>query len=1077
MHKVLLQIVTFLILVKINLWASGDSPVIMVVHSRGEVFEETISGMKKELSGGFKIEELSLNERSDVSWMAREIFSTDPKLIVLMDNKTIELYRNYQSDYPHNIIPAIACLGIDLADEIQTLKNAECIAYEIPIYNAISEAKNLFSKPVKKVGIISRRFMVKKIDASRALCRNDSIELELYILPDIDDCTNEIIRGIKKLCVDENIDMLWIPNDNIILDAKYLKHAWMPLIQKFKIPVIASNTMLVNPALDFGTIAIVPDLFGLGVQLAQKILIISKDDWELSNQTVDFPFSIRRYINMNQMIKKFDYVKESIRENDILLNEKPGENEKVVLEEKAKRDTSLSLGNIYNLDISSVSKRSEHLQDVATSIYVITEEDIRRSGASRLQDVLNMVPGVWVADQNYWTGTIGIREAADWLNTSVNAYLDGVPIINPYTGSLSFDTKFIPLQNIKRIEVIKGPGGVIYGANSATGIINIFTKNAESMNTINAGTSIGTRKHFEPYAQGAYHFQSSPVHLSYFASCKFHDGFDKNPEFSEEYLTVSGNKLLPSGIVPVNDTTIRNNFNNVNEGKSYCGTGRFNIEADPSPVIHLSGSVWGSIRQTTNYFSKGYDFPETPFEPIKKDSTWLDDSRVSDVTVNGKISFNFSENHNAFFHSYYNYNNLLYSVKKAGITNSNYTYTDFEFQDNFTLFASYPFRLKNSIGANCRLVKFNVDESKSFHRVFTESNKLAMIYAGFIQSTLSFRQIMDLTFGAKGEKWTLISAPPEISPSIRLAIKPHSTATLWGAWSRSVTVPGYVQTNIEMRNFATSAKWAYGAIPSEYIPAGAGKWICAVSNDNIKPAVYKTTEVGLRSSAIPRSMIDISGFYSLYNDKVDLTPIDLNKVIQSRIDPSDSIIPVYNTNLLKGKIYGVESVFKTKPFTMLSLEISYSLLKIIEEGQVIPGTDQMFQPRKYWEHSSPQNIIRGKLYLDLPASFFATLNALWRSKYNDFMTYDYIAQTYYPIEYGGVKTVSDQESSLLKFDVQVEKGFFSNKLFISLWGRNLMFNTTTQKYVLQTVESYTWYHIFYPNTVHPLYGGSIRYSF
>ena len=90
--------------------------------------------------------------------------------------------------------------------------------------------------------------------------------------------------------------------------------------------------------------------------------------------------------------------------------------------------SDLSLEELMTIKVTSVSKKSEKLSDVASSIYVITQEDIDRSGATRLQDVLNMVPGFFFVHTDYNDGYSGAREVSDGSQGSVLVLVDNVPI-------------------------------------------------------------------------------------------------------------------------------------------------------------------------------------------------------------------------------------------------------------------------------------------------------------------------------------------------------------------------------------------------------------------------------------------------------------------------------------------------------------------------------------------------------------------------------------------------------------------------------------------------------------------------
>jgi iron complex outermembrane receptor protein len=142
--------------------------------------------------------------------------------------------------------------------------------------------------------------------------------------------------------------------------------------------------------------------------------------------------------------------------------------------------TQVSLENLMNMEVTSVSKKEQKLSRAGAAIFVITQEDIRRSGASSIPDLLRMVPGVDVAqlDANIWV--ISIRGFADRFSDKVLVLIDGRSVYTPTSSGVYWDQQDVPLEDIERIEVIRGPGGTVWGANAVNGVINVITKNAKA---------------------------------------------------------------------------------------------------------------------------------------------------------------------------------------------------------------------------------------------------------------------------------------------------------------------------------------------------------------------------------------------------------------------------------------------------------------------------------------------------------------------------------------------------------------------------------------------------------------------
>lgn len=155
----------------------------------------------------------------------------------------------------------------------------------------------------------------------------------------------------------------------------------------------------------------------------------------------------------------------------------------------------LSLEELVKTDITSVSRKSQSLADVPAAAFVISAEDIRRSGAQALPDVLRMAPGIEVAQIDNGRYAITARGFNGRFATKLQVLIDGRSIYHPLFAGVIWELDPIPLDDIERIEIIRGAGSVMWGANAVNGVINIISKNArkQSGGAINvSGGSKGT---------------------------------------------------------------------------------------------------------------------------------------------------------------------------------------------------------------------------------------------------------------------------------------------------------------------------------------------------------------------------------------------------------------------------------------------------------------------------------------------------------------------------------------------------------------------------------------------------------
>jgi iron complex outermembrane receptor protein len=136
----------------------------------------------------------------------------------------------------------------------------------------------------------------------------------------------------------------------------------------------------------------------------------------------------------------------------------------------------LSLEQLSNIEVTSVSGRAENLQQAAASIFVITAQDIRRSTATSLPEALRLAPNLLVAQTSAGQWAISARGFNDAISNKLLVLVDGRTIYSPLFAGVFWDANDVVLEDIDRIEVISGPGGTLWGANAVNGIINVVTK-------------------------------------------------------------------------------------------------------------------------------------------------------------------------------------------------------------------------------------------------------------------------------------------------------------------------------------------------------------------------------------------------------------------------------------------------------------------------------------------------------------------------------------------------------------------------------------------------------------------------
>src|SRR5256884_669315 len=162
--------------------------------------------------------------------------------------------------------------------------------------------------------------------------------------------------------------------------------------------------------------------------------------------------------------------------------------------------TAVSLEDLWNMQVTSVSKRTQKVADAAAAIFVLTQEDIRRSGATSIPEALRLVPGLKVAriDQNKWA--IGSRGFNGRFDNKLLVLIDGRSVYTPLFSGVYWNVQDVMLEDVDRIEVIRGPGATLWGANAVDGVINVITKKAQATQSGILTAEVGTE---ERTAEGA----------------------------------------------------------------------------------------------------------------------------------------------------------------------------------------------------------------------------------------------------------------------------------------------------------------------------------------------------------------------------------------------------------------------------------------------------------------------------------------------------------------------------------------------------------------------------------------------
>jgi iron complex outermembrane receptor protein len=184
----------------------------------------------------------------------------------------------------------------------------------------------------------------------------------------------------------------------------------------------------------------------------------------------------------------------------------------------------LSLEELSKIEVTTVSKEATGAFKSPNAIYVLTRDDIARSGATNIPDVLRLVPGVEVAQISSDKWAIGIRGFQGYLSKAVLVLIDGRSVYTPLFAGVYWEMQDTLIEDIDRIEVIRGPGGTIWGSNAVNGVINIITRNAKDTRGSLVSATGGNMEQGDLGAR----YGAGDDHLAYRVWGK---GFTRGPEY------------------------------------------------------------------------------------------------------------------------------------------------------------------------------------------------------------------------------------------------------------------------------------------------------------------------------------------------------------------------------------------------------------------------------------------------------------------------------------------------------------------------------------------------------------------
>lgn len=494
--------------------------------------------------------------------------------------------------------------------------------------------------------------------------------------------------------------------------------------------------------------------------------------------------------------------------------------------------SQLSLEELMAIEITSVAKKSQHLNKAPAAIYVISAEDIQQAGVTSLAEALRLAPGVHVAqiDGNKWS--VGIRGMGGRWASRLLVLMDGRTIYSPLFGGVNWDIQDTLLEDIERIEVIRGPGGTLWGANAVNGVINIITKKAADTQGGLAFARVGTHDNAAGFRYGA---EPSPgVYLRGYAKFNGREAFDQSDRAA---YTLGRPVGTPGG--PARD------------GWEMRRAGfRLDNRLSGSDSLTLQGDIYdGDIDQTSVTVAAARPGNALIPETVRANGAnlllrWQ--RRLADGELQVQAYVDRSDRNGA--------------ILRQGID-----IQDIELQHRFSLGARQD--IVWGVGYRAVTAELFGSNTASYSKVQNDNT----LYNVFLQDEIKLRPDLALTLGAKFEHNTYTGTEPQ--PSASLLWQVDDRQTLWASWSRAVRTPSISDRDVTLKltNLAPYTPIAYKGSPqfdSERLAAHEAGWRKQLRSDlSVDAAVFYYDYDDLRSTEQTASFPPTFVFGNLYQAK------------------------------------------------------------------------------------------------------------------------------------------------------------------------------------------------------------------
>ncbi len=525
----------------------------------------------------------------------------------------------------------------------------------------------------------------------------------------------------------------------------------------------------------------------------------------------------------------------------------------------------LSIEELADLKVTSASRISESLRNTPASVFVITAEDIRRSGVTSIPEALRLAPGVEVARRSAFEWSVSIRGFNSDLANKLLVLIDGRSVYSPLFAGVFWDVQDTLLEDVERIEVISGPGGTLWGANAVNGVINIITRKAGNTQGGYGEILGGNEERFIGGFRFGGTLGESVAARAYLKYVERDDSLTSRGDTAVDAMRMSraGFRLDWDGGTDDGFTVLGEAYSGETDGL-FAET--FTIGTLPAGTFRDSVDISGAnaLARWQRRLGDGADLQlQAYFDHTRRDIPNVYDERRNTFDVDFQHHLRLGSR-----------NDFLWGL----------AYRDTRDEIDNTLFASFE------------------PPSRTFRR-----------YGVFVQDRVELApDALYLTLGTKLGYNDYTGT--EHQPNVRLAWHPDRRQTLWTAVSRGVRIPSRLD-----RDLVLTIPAAAPGIPLPF-------YFIVTGSEDFEAEELLAYEAGYRLQQSENLSLDVSVFRNEYDDLQTNEP---DEPILVLVPPLPHVIvPSHLDNNMRGDSYGGTVVVNWQPLAGWRLRGQYAYLHL-----------------------------------------------------------------------------------------------------------------------------------------------------